>query len=178
MRLCPECSSTDLYYEAERGQLVCRSCGLVIEDRGQLPYDSELSAEVDRLGRRQALRLRDEPRRPPRLNAEGARLKESMERARRLDRASREAPEGYVVANPEEVMEGGRARYDLELPGKVRAYVRVLKVFDHSLVGMRPRKLASVAAERLGLHGLARTLHSDPRRAIRDVCSRLRGRSR
>ena len=174
MRLCPECSSTDIYYEAERGQLVCRSCGLVLEDKGQLPYESELSAEVDRLGRRQALRLRDEPRRPVRLNSEGVRVRESMERARRLDRAAREAPDGYVVANPQEVMEGGRARYakPVELPRRVAAILELWRMLDPRLGDMRPHKLSAAAAERLRLHDLARSLHSDPKRALREVRSR------
>ena len=175
MHLCPECGSDSLHYDASRGELTCRACGLVLEDKGQLPYESELSAEVDRLGRRQALRLRDEPRRPSRLNSEGIRVRESMERARRLERAAKEAPEGYVVVNPEEVMDGGRPSYTspVEVPGKVEAYARFLKALNYRLASMRPRKLRSAAAEALGLHGLARALHPDPRRALRDVCSRL-----
>jgi len=173
--VCPDCGSTDLYYEAERGQLVCRSCGLVIEDKVQLPYESELSAEVDRLGRRQALRLRDEPRRPSRLNSEGIRVRESMERARRLERAAKEAPEGYVVVNPEEVMDGRRARYakPVEVPALVEVVADAFRGLHHRLGGMRPDKLRSAVAKMLRLDGVALRLHPDPRRALRDLEARL-----
>ncbi|MFP3215580.1 MAG: TFIIB-type zinc ribbon-containing protein, partial [Candidatus Micrarchaeota archaeon] len=31
-RRCPSCGSTDIVYDAERGELVCNNCGLVIEE--------------------------------------------------------------------------------------------------------------------------------------------------
>ena len=176
MRMCPDCGSTDLHYDAERGELTCRACGLVLEDRGQLPYENELSAEVDRLGRRQALRLRDEPRRPTRLNSEGARIRESIERARRLNRAAREAPSpDHVVANPEEVMRGGRAEYarTVEVPGEVEVFAAAFKAICPGLSGMRPDKLRSAVAKMLRLDGVALRLHPDPRRALRDLEARL-----
>ena len=30
---CPECASKNIYREVEKGETVCRDCGLVIEDR-------------------------------------------------------------------------------------------------------------------------------------------------
>ena len=174
-----ECGSSDLLYDSERGQLVCRGCGLVIEEKGQLPYDSELSAEIDRLGRRAALRQREEPRRPIALSLEGRRVKELIERAKRLDRAAREAPEGYIVANAEEVMNGGRPRYvrPVEVPRELDFIVDVWKSLDVQLAGMRPDKLRAAAASVLGLNALASRLHADVKRARRDVASRVYGRT-
>nr|WP_243665755.1 TFIIB-type zinc ribbon-containing protein [Vulcanisaeta sp. JCM 16159] len=30
--VCPNCGSTDIVFDPERGELVCRHCGLVIEE--------------------------------------------------------------------------------------------------------------------------------------------------
>ena len=30
---CPECGSTNLYYDKERGEIICRDCGFVIDDK-------------------------------------------------------------------------------------------------------------------------------------------------
>ena len=33
IKKCPECSSTSLNIDKDRGELVCKKCGLVIEER-------------------------------------------------------------------------------------------------------------------------------------------------
>ena len=33
IKKCPECGSTDLYISKERGEVLCKSCGLVVEDK-------------------------------------------------------------------------------------------------------------------------------------------------
>ena len=62
---------------------------------------------------------------------------------------------------------------DREL-GKVDAYARLLKALCPRLTGMKPNKLWSAAAYAMGLHDVAKRLHPDPRRALRDVNARMR----
>ena len=33
IKKCPECGSTNLYYDKERGEIICRDCGFVIDDK-------------------------------------------------------------------------------------------------------------------------------------------------
>ena len=52
IKKCPECGSTNLYYDKERGEIICRDCGFVIDDKmvdfGQDWRDFEDSGQSER----------------------------------------------------------------------------------------------------------------------------------
>jgi transcription initiation factor TFIIB len=52
IKKCPECGSTNLYYDKERGEIICRDCGFVIDDKmvdfGQDWRDFEDSGQYER----------------------------------------------------------------------------------------------------------------------------------
>ena len=33
LKECPECASKNIFHDVEKGETICRDCGLVIEDR-------------------------------------------------------------------------------------------------------------------------------------------------